>query len=133
MSQDMQAGTVLFTQTVQPVDRTMLALYAGGSNDHTPVHYDIDAARAFGFDDVFSQGMCAMALLGRTVTDHVPPDRLRHYRARFVAKTLLGDRLTCTATVEEHLENGDTRLSLTFANQHDQVKLKGEAVIIPAS
>lgn len=133
MNNQAPTASVLFTRTMQPVDRTMLALYAGGSNDHTPVHYDIDFAKAHGFDDVFAQGMCVMALMGRCLSDEVGPDRLKSYRARFVARTLLGDRLTCTATVEETLANGDLRVSLAFANQHGEVRLRGDAVLSPPS
>ena len=129
MSSPADPGRRLFARTMPPIDRTMLALYAGGSNDHSPVHFDSDAARASGFDDVFAQGMCVMALLGRCLTDEIGPDRLKSYSARFVARTLLGDQLTCTATIEETRADGDFRVGLMFANQHGEVKLRGTAVI----
>jgi len=122
-------GTELFTRTMPPVNRGMLALYAGGSNDHTPVHYDIDSARAFGFDDVFAQGMFVMALLGRCLSDHAGPERIRSFRARFVARTLLGDSLTCRAVVENHVAERDVLLTLTFTSQSGEVKIRGSAVM----
>jgi acyl dehydratase len=39
------------------ITRATLALYAGASGDHNPVHIDIDAAHAVGIDDVFAHGM----------------------------------------------------------------------------
>ena len=54
-----------------PISRTTLALYAGASGDHNPMHIDIDYAKAAGQSDVFAHGMLSMAFLGRAVTDWV--------------------------------------------------------------
>ncbi len=43
----------------RPVDRTTLALFAGASGDHNPIHIDIDFARRAGMPDVFAHGMLA--------------------------------------------------------------------------
>jgi len=115
-----------------PITRTALALYAGASGDHNPVHIDSDAARAAGFPDVFAQGMLGMAYLGRILTDTVPVDRIRSFSARFLAVTRLGDVLTGTGTVESCFAEGDedrARLKLELVNQHGEVKLAGQAVV----
>ncbi|MGW6457527.1 MaoC/PaaZ C-terminal domain-containing protein, partial [Streptomyces sp. NPDC055078] len=58
------------------ISRTRLALYAGASGDHNPMHIDLDVARSAGSDDVFAHGMLMMAYLGRVVTDWFPQDRV---------------------------------------------------------
>ena len=45
-----------------------LALFAGASGDHNPIHIDIDFARKAGMPDVFAHGMLSMAWLGRLLT-----------------------------------------------------------------
>ena len=115
-----------------PITRTTLALYAGASGDHNPMHIDIDFARKAGFPDVFSQGMLVMAMLGQALTDAVCPDRLRSFSTRFVAITELGARIHCKGTVAELLEaDGEkrARLQLTAKNETGDIKLSGEAVV----
>ena len=115
-----------------PVDRTTLALFAGASGDHNPIHIDIDFARQAGMDDVFAQGMLSMAYLGRLLTVWAPPDRLRSFSTRFVGITHLGDVLSCSGKVAEKFERNGERLikvDLQAANQHGEVKLTGEALL----
>ena len=72
-----QVGDTLPERTSGPISRTVLALFAGGSGDHNPIHVDIDFAKTFGFDDVFAHGMLSMAYLTQQVTQWVPQDRIR--------------------------------------------------------
>ncbi|MFI9411429.1 MaoC/PaaZ C-terminal domain-containing protein [Nocardia gamkensis] len=69
------------------VSRTTLALFAGASGDHNPIHIDIDSARASGMDDVFAHGMLSMAYLGRLLTDWMPQSHIRELSTRFTAIT----------------------------------------------
>jgi acyl dehydratase len=55
-----------------PISRATLALFAGASGDHNPIHIDLDVARSAGLDDVFAHGMLSMAYLGRLLTGWVP-------------------------------------------------------------
>ena len=80
---DIQVGTELPPLAVQPISRTTLALFAGASGDHNPIHIDLDAAREAGFDDVFAHGMLSMAYLGRLITSWVPQAQLRSLTTRF--------------------------------------------------
>ena len=68
-------GAVLVDKSFPRITRTTLALYAGASGDHNPMHIDIDFAKKAGFPDVFAQGMLVMAMLGQALTDAVRPDR----------------------------------------------------------
>ena len=63
-----QVGDTLPALQLAPVDRQTLALFAGASGDHNPVHIDIDFARKAGMPDVFAHGMLGMAWLGRLLT-----------------------------------------------------------------
>ena len=51
-----QVGETLPELQLPPVDRTTLALFAGASGDHNPMHIDIDVARRAGAPDVFAHG-----------------------------------------------------------------------------
>ena len=61
-------GDELPALQLPPVTRTTLALFAGASGDHNPIHIDTDFARKSGMPDVFAQGMLGMAWLGRLLT-----------------------------------------------------------------
>ena len=127
-----QIGDELASLQLPPVDRTMLALFAGASGDHNPIHIDVDAARRAGLPDVFAQGMLGMAWLGRVVTGWAPQSALRRLDARFQAITHLGNAICCTGTVVEKLEQRGERLvriELKSANQYGQAKIVGEALV----
>ena len=127
-----QIGDDLPTLTLQPVDRTTLALFAGASGDHNPAHIDIDVARASGMPDVFAQGMLGMAWLGRLLTSWAPQSRLRRVDVRFQGITHLGNAITCSGKVVEIADVGGercARIQLSNSNQYGQVKILGEALV----
>jgi acyl dehydratase len=110
------------------VTRTVLALYAGASGDHNPVHIDIDACHEVGIPDVFAHGMLSMAYLGRLLTDWVPQERIRSYAVRFSAITPVGATPVCRGTVTA-VEDGHAHLDLTVTLPDGTVTLQGSAVI----
>ncbi|CAJ92428.1 Acyl-CoA dehydratase PaaZ [Cupriavidus necator] len=127
-----KVGDTLPPLTLEPVNRTTLALFAGASNDHNPIHIDIDFARKAGNPDVFAHGMLAMAWLGRLLTQWVDQRQLRQFGVRFVGITHLGHRITCTGRVVEKLEvDGEkrVRLEIQTANQYGESKILGDAVV----
>lgn len=128
----MNVGDAIPTFVSEPISRTTLALYAGASGDHNPIHIDIDFAKQAGMDDVFAHGMLVMAYLGRAITDWVPVSTLRNFKVRFKAISQIGDRIHCSGVVTELLdEEGEKRirLQLSATDQHGQTKLSGEAVV----
>lgn len=125
-------GTELPPLALEPISRTTLALFAGASGDHNPIHIDLDNARSAGFDDVFAQGMLSMAYLARLLTNWVPADRLREFGVRFTAITPLFARPTCTGTVASiETVDGERRANLELAVTlaDGTVTLRGDAVV----
>lgn len=129
---ELQVGDALPPLALPPIDRTTLALFAGASNDHNPMHIDIDFARRGGMPDVFAHGMLSMAYLGRLLTQWVDQRRIRQVNARFAGITHLADQITCTGKVVEKFEaDGERRVKLQIqtANQDGQVKIVGDATV----
>ena len=129
---DVQLGDELPPLQLPPVDRGMLALFAGASGDHNPIHIDTDFARRAGMPDVFAQGMLGMAWLGRLLTQWAPQSRLRRFDARFQGITHLGNAMRCSGRVVEKLmHEGEAcvRIELRSANQFGQSKIVGEALV----
>lgn len=83
------------------ISRTTLALFAGASGDHNPIHIDIDSAKASGMEDVFAHGMLSMAYLGRLLTDWIPQSRIRELSTRFTAITPVHAEPVLTAAIRE--------------------------------
>jgi len=118
--------------TTDPVSRRTLALYAGASGDHNPIHIDIDFAKKAGLGDVIAHGMLVMAYMGRSVTDWVPQSAIRSFSTRFTAITRVGNAITCTGKVVDKMEeDGEkrVRLEITAQDQDGEVKGAGEAVV----
>lgn len=128
----LQPGDALPALELPPLTRLQLALYCGASGDHNPIHVDIDFAKSAGMPDVFAHGMLSAAWLGRLLTNWVPQSAIRALDMRFTAITHVGERITCSGTVEEKFErDGERRvkLRLTTANQDGAIKVTGEAVV----
>ncbi|NEB79840.1 dehydratase [Streptomyces sp. SID14478] len=122
------AGTVLEPLHLPPVGRTTLALFAGASGDHNPLHIDLDEARAAGLEDVFAHGMLSMAYLGRLLTDWAPQERIRSFDVRFVALTPLHARPTCHGSVRA-VEDGVAAIALDVRLADGTTTLTGTALV----
>jgi len=125
-------GDALPPLTLPPLTRTTLALYAGASGDHNPIHIDSDAAREAGLPDVIGHGMLTMSWLGRLLTGWAPQRDLREFGVRFTAITRIGERITCTGRVTKKLERDGERLvqvEVKAANDAGEVKVAGDALI----
>lgn len=124
----MKTGDVLPSLELPEISRTTLALYAGASGDHNPMHIDLDVARSGGMDDVFAHGMLSMAYLGRLLTNYVPQERIRTYSVRFASITPLHAKPTCTGTVTK-IEDGLAHLDIAVTLSDGTVTLRGDAVV----
>lgn len=129
-----RVGDALPPLALPPLTRATLALYAGGSGDHIPLHIDADFARAAGHRDVFMHGMLGVAYLVRMITHWVPQERLRDIAVRFSAITYPGEALTALGVVAEVASDGRAVLDVTLRNDAGEVKIAGRAtVVLPAA
>jgi len=131
-AQEVAVGDAMPVLQLPPISRTTLALFAGASGDHNPIHIDIDFARKAGMKDVFAHGMLSMAYLARALTLWVPQRRILSYGVRFAAITQLGDRVQCSGKVVEKLTHAGrpcARIELTAAKRSGEVTLAGEALV----
>lgn len=130
--QDAVEGTELPELALPPITRATLALFAGASGDHNPIHIDRDVAESAGLDDVFAHGMLSMAYLGRLLTAWAPQDRLRSYEVRFGAITPVHGRPVCKGTVTTIAETDGERvahLDLRVTLDDGTVTLTGAATV----
>ena len=129
---DLKVGDDIPAIILPPVSRKTLALFAGASGDHNPIHIDIDYAQAAGMKDVFGHGMLGMAYMSRLLTDIVPAENIRDFNARFVRIMQLYDVLTCQGTVIEELNKNDEnclRLELAVKTKEGETVLSGSALV----
>ena len=127
-----EVGAELPPLRIDPISRTTLALFAGASGDHNPIHIDLDVARSAGLEDVFAHGMLSMAYLGRLLTNIIPQQHLRSFQVRFASITPVHGQPTCTGTVTSIDEvNGERQatLDLQVSLPDGTVTLLGSAVV----
>lgn len=125
-----QVGDALPSLDLPPINRTTLALFAGASGDHNPIHIDTDFARKAGMPDVFAHGMLGMAWLGRLLTNWAPQSRLRRFDVRFQGITHLANAISCSGRVVEKRDaDRSVRVEVQSINQHGQTKIAGDAWI----
>lgn len=127
-----EIGAELPALTLPPISRTTLALFAGASGDHNPIHLDIDVARSAGLEDVFAQGMLSMAYLGRLLTGWSPQEDIRSFEVRFSAITPVLGAPTCTgrvAAVDQVEGEYRATLDLTVTLADGTVTLTGAAAV----
>lgn len=131
-AQKAAVGDAMPVLQLPPISRATLALFAGASGDHNPIHIDIDFAQKAGMKDVFAHGMLSMAYLARALTQWVPQRRILSYGVRFAAITHIGDRVQCSGKVVEKLTHAGrpcARIELTAAKRSGEVTLAGEALV----
>ena len=117
---------------IEPITRSTLALYAGASGDHNPIHIDLDFAKESGMKDVFAHGMLIMAYLGKAVTNIVPQSNLKNFSVRFSSITNIGDILTCSGEVKKIDKNNSKKtivLDLIVSDKFGDIKISGVATI----
>jgi acyl dehydratase len=82
------------------IDKNLAHDYAEISGDWSAHHFDIEVARAAGFDFVFTHGLCTMAICTHRVLGILgidDPGRVRRVAVRFASPTPLDCELTINA------------------------------------
>ena len=126
----MRVGDALPVEEFGPVTRTTLALFAGGSGDHNPLHIDTDYAREAGLPDVIAHGMLSMAYLGRYLEKIASPGKIKSWSARFRAATPVGATVLCSATVTgTDPASGEFSLRLTAETGDGVRTIEGHATL----
>ncbi|WP_280457447.1 MaoC/PaaZ C-terminal domain-containing protein [Nocardia carnea] len=131
-SATVRVGDTLPPVRPAPITRTTLALFAGASGDHNPIHIDIDAAHAAGMADVFGHGMLTMAHAAQLLTGWIPQQYLRRFEVRFSAITPVHAEPLCTGRVTAlDTVDGEQRatVELTVTLADGITTLAGQAVM----
>ena len=114
----------------EPFSRAALALFAGASGDHNPLHIDSDYAQAAGFHDVFVHGMFTFAFMQQCLSRIVQQEYLDSIKVRFVSIMQLAEQPVCTGIIRqaEQTETGlRVVMDLSVCNQHGVPRLTAEA------
>lgn len=113
-----------------PITRTQLALFAGASGDHNPIHLDDEEAKKGGLPGVIAHGMLSMAFLGDLLLEFGTLDKIRQFDARFVAMAFPGDTITCRGEMTGSEDVGGEHIAtVQFAaiNQDGKTIADGQA------
>jgi acyl dehydratase len=113
-----------------PVTAVDLALFAAASGDHNPLHLDVEAARAAGFDKPLVHGMLTMAYTARLFTQSFGAASVRHLDTRFTGVARLGDTVTLNATLSS-VEGDCAHYALTAHAEGGGELMTGSARIVP--
>jgi acyl dehydratase len=84
----------------QPIDKDVARRYAEVSGDWSAHHFDIEVARAAGFDFVFTHGLCTMAICTHRLLGLLgieDPGRVARVAVRFASPTPLDSELAVNA------------------------------------
>ena len=84
----------------QHIDKLVAHRYADVSGDWSAHHFDIEVARAAGFDFVFTHGLCTLAICTHRLLDLLEvddPGRVARVAARFASPTPIDEDLTVNA------------------------------------
>jgi acyl dehydratase len=85
-----------------PLTSSLIVAGALASNDYTPVHHDVAAAKEAGMTDVFMNILTTNGLVGRYVTDWAGRDaRIENVSIKLGGPNLPGDTMKMTGSVIE--------------------------------
>ncbi|MCP4184150.1 MAG: dehydratase [Hyphomicrobiales bacterium] len=129
---ELEIGELLPDLVKGPISRTQLALFAGASGDHNPIHLDEKEAKAGGLPGVIVHGMLMMAILGQMLTNWVSQSQIKAFSNRFAAMAVPGDVITCSGKVVAKREENGVRLvdlEIIAKNQNGDAMLKGVATV----
>ena len=127
-----KVGSKLPDITHGPISRATLALFAGASNDHVPLHIDSDYAKSAGMGDVFGHGMLSMAYLAQLLTRWRPQADILRWNVRITAITPLHATVISTGEVTEVLDEDGcrvARIGVRATTDAGVVTIEGDAFV----
>ena len=130
---DLEVGAEIPSLVRGPITRTQLALFAGASGDHNPIHLDEAEAQAGGLPGVIVHGMLMMGILGQMLTGWVAQSNVAQFSNRFAAMAVPGDTITCSGVVTGKRQEDGRQLvdiEIKAENQKGAVLLKGVAILV---
>lgn len=112
---------------------TEIVMFAGLTGDSNPSHLNDEWASRTRFGKRIAHGMLTAGILAAVLGTKLPGDGAIYVSQslRFSAPVFPGDTITARAEVIELItERRRVRLATTCINQHGQVVLEGEAVML---
>ena len=111
----------------------MIRSFADLSGDHNPIHLDAEFASKTQFGKRIAHGMLSGAFISAVLGNEFLERKIVYLSQtmRFVAPVFIDDTITTTGTVKAiREEKGMVTLDTTCRNQHDEVTLTGEALVM---
>lgn len=127
----LQVGdTASLSKTISDED---IRAFAGLTGDHNPVHLDDEYAAGTRFGRRIAHGMLGASLISAALANELP-GRGTVYLSQslqFTAPVFPGDTITARVTVTKVREDKPiVTLDTVCVNQHGEMVLKGEAVVL---
>jgi acyl dehydratase len=124
-------GTRLPGADLPLADHAAVAAFVAASGDDNPLHSDIAAARAAGFDDIVVPGMLIMGQMAEVLRGWPACDRIGWFLCRFVDPVAVGTALRCEGRIVARDPSGGVIARMT-AGVGRRFVVVGEVLIHPA-
>ena len=119
--------------TTREVTDEVIRKFADVSGDHNPIHLDDEFAAKTRFGRRIAHGMLSGAFISAVLGSEFRERKIVYLSQslRFVAPAFLGDTITAIGTVTGiRPEKGIVTLETVCTNQHGEVTVKGEAIVM---
>jgi 3-hydroxybutyryl-CoA dehydratase len=135
---DFKPGQV-FKSNPQTLSKKHFSAFAEMTDDAHPIHYDVDYARAKGWDAPLAHGLLLLGLcaigaapISRELTDSMVAmlgNDARYKRPAFVGDTVT-PQFTVLAVEAKDDSRGVLRLAIALYNQRDELVLEGTHILM---
>jgi 3-hydroxybutyryl-CoA dehydratase len=116
------AGAEVPARVVGPLTQSDIVRFAGACGDFNPLHHDVLAARAAGFDGPIAMGQMTAGIAAAWLADWCGIERMRHLEVRFAAPVSAGDTVTFSGSVTGIVTTGEQALAhISFSAARDEV------------
>lgn len=124
------AGQLLETLTIEPITVEQLKQYAQASGDLNPIHTDENVAKSVGLPSTIAHGMLIMGQLGRYVNQIAGENAtVKNFNMRFGAMTFPNEQITCSAVVEA-VTGSEATINVYASKGENQIVGNGQAVLV---